>query len=78
MHNNDKTLTLTLNNDDNDVNIKQQKSGGSQTATITLNGSYGTDLDLTMGSNNTTGAGTYSLTNTCNTVGGCTISVTQD
>lgn len=78
MHNNDKTLTLTLNNDDNDVNIKQQKSGGSQTATITLNGSYGTDLDLTMGSNNTTSAGTYSLTNTCNTVGGCTVNVTQD
>jgi hypothetical protein len=77
-HNNDKSLTLTINNDDNTVSINQQKSGGSQTATITLGGTYGTDLDLTMGSNNTTGAGTYSLYQNCQTVGGCSVSVTQD
>ena len=77
-HNNDKSLTLTINNDDNNVSINQQKSGGSQTATITLGGTYGTDLDLTMGSNNTTGAGTYSLTQNCQTVGGCSVTVTQD
>lgn len=77
-HNNDKSLTLTINNDDNNVSINQQKSGGSQTATITLGGTYGTDLDLTMGSNNTTGAGTYSLYQNCQTVGGCSVSVTQD
>ena len=77
-HNNDKTLTLTINNDDNNVSINQQKSGGTQTATITLGGSYGTTLDLQMGTNNTTGAGTYSLTQNCQTVGGCSVSVTQD
>jgi hypothetical protein len=77
-HNVDKTLTLYVYNDYNDVNINQQKSGGSQTATISLDGTYGTDLDLTMGTNNTTGAGTYSLSQNCQTVGGCTVSVTQD
>jgi len=77
-HNNDKTLTLTINNDDNNVSINQQKSGGTQTGTITLGGSYGTTLDLTMGTNNTSGPGTYSLTQNCQTVGGCSVSVTQD
>ena len=77
-HNNDKTLTLTINNDDNNVSINQQKSGGTQTGTITLDGTYGTTLDLTMGTNNTSGAGTYSLTQNCQTVGGCSVSVTQD
>ena len=77
-HNNDKTLTLTINNDDNNVSINQQKSGGTQTGTITLGGSYGTTLDLQMGTNNTSGAGTYSLTQNCQTVGGCSVSVTQD
>ena len=77
-HNNDKSLTLTINNDDNNVSINQQKSGGTQTATITLGGSYGTTLDLQMGTNNTSGAGTYSLTQNCQTVGGCSVSVTQD
>ena len=78
MHNNDKSLMLTVNNDYNDVDIKQQKSGGSQSALVTLSGTYGTDLDLTMGTNNTTGPGTYSLSQNCQTVGGCSISVTQD
>ena len=76
--NQDKSLTLTINNDDNDVSINQQKSGGTQTATITLGGLYGTDLDLTMGSNSTTGAGAYSIVQDCQTVGGCAVSVTQD
>lgn len=77
-HNNDKSLTLTINNDDNNVSINQQKSGGTQTATITLGGTYGTDLDLQMGTNDTTGPGTYSLTQDCQTVGGCTVNVTQN
>jgi hypothetical protein len=76
-HNNDKSLSLTVNNDYNDVDIYQRKSGGSQSAIITLSGTYGTDLDLTMGTNNTTTDGTYSLSQNCQTVGGCSISVTQ-
>jgi len=78
MHNNDKTLSLTVNNDNNNVDIKQQKSGGSQSATVTLSGTYGTDLDLVMGTNNTTTDGTYSLSQNCQTAGGCSISVTQN
>ena len=77
-HNNDKSLTLTINNDDNNVSINQQKSGGTQTGTITLTGTYGTDLDLQMGTNNTSGPGTYSLYQNCQTVGGCSVSVTQN
>ena len=76
--NQDKSLTLTINNDDNDVSINQQKSGGTQTATITLGGTYGTDLDLQMGTNNTSGPGSYSLTQDCQTVGGCSVNVTQN
>ena len=45
--------------------------GGTQTATITLGGTYGTDLDLQMGTNNTSGPVLYSLTQDCPTVGGC-------
>ena len=76
-HNSSKDLTLTLNNDDNNVDIDQKKNF-QHTATITLSGSYGTDLNLQQGSNNSTSALTYSLTQNCQTVGGCSISVTQN
>lgn len=72
-----KTLNLTINNDDNNVFVHQKKSH-SQTATVTLSGNYGTTLDLQMGTSNSTGAGSYSLTQDCQTVGGCAVSVTQD
>ena len=72
-----KSLTLNINNDDNNVSIHQKKSHG-QTATVTLGGTYGTDLSLTMGSNQSTQAGTYSLNQNCLTVGGCSVSVTQN
>ena len=73
----DKTLTLTINNDDNDVSIHQRKSHG-HTATVTLSGSYGTDLDLQQGTNNTTQGLSYSLSQNCQTVGGCSVSVSQE
>ena len=76
-HNSSKDLTLTLNNDDNNVDIDQKKNF-QHTATITLSGSYGTDFNLQQGSNNSTSALTYSLTQNCQTVGGCSISVTQN
>lgn len=73
MQNGNKTLNLTINNDYNEASIVQKKNG-AHTATITLNGTYGTDLNLTQtGDTNQT----YSLTQTCNTVGGCSVSVTQ-
>jgi hypothetical protein len=71
--NQDKTLTLTINNSDNDVDIIQ-KGSATHNATITLSGSYGTDLDL-MQQGGT--AQSYSLTQSCATIGGCSVSVTQ-
>jgi hypothetical protein len=72
--NQDKTLNLTVNNSGNDVDMIQ-KGSATHSATVTLNGSYSTDLDMLQQG---TTAQTYSLTQTCNTVGGCTVSVTQD
>ena len=73
MQNGDKTLTLTINNDYNEASIIQKKQG-AHTATVTLNGTYGTNLSLTQ-----TGdiAQTYTLSQTCQTIGGCSVSVTQ-
>ena len=68
-----KTFSLVINNDDNTVDYLQDGTG-EHTATITLNGSYGTDLDLTQHSDTTQ---TYSLSQNCQTSGGCTVTVTQ-
>ena len=73
MQNADKTLTGTINNDYNEVSIVQKKNG-AHTATITLDGNYGTTLNLTQTGDT---AQSYTLSQTCNTVGGCSISVTQ-
>ena len=73
--NQDKTLNLTINNDDNNVFVHQKKPN-AHTATITLSGSYGTDLSLTQSS--TSAAQSYSLTQNCQTIGGCSISATQN
>ena len=75
LQNGSKTLNLNIYNDNNDVWIKQRKNG-AHTATINLYGSYGTDLYLNQ-SHNSVGQ-TYTLTQTCATLGGCSISVTQD
>ena len=75
LQNGSKTLNLNIYNDNNDVWIKQRKNG-AHTATINLYGSYGTDLYLNQAHNSV--GQTYSLTQTCATIGGCSISVTQD
>jgi hypothetical protein len=72
-YNANKSIDLTIQNNNNDVDIIQGGSA-SHSATISLSGSYGTDLDLTQYSNT---AQTYSLTQSCATVGGCSVSVTQ-
>ena len=72
-YNQDKTINLTINNSNNDVDLIQG-GNASHSATITLNGSYGTDLDLTQQG---TTAQSYSLTQDCQTSGGCSVSVTQ-
>ena len=73
MQNGNKTLNMTIYNDWNEVAI-QQKNNGAHTATITLNGTYATDLTLNQVGNSTQ---SYSLSQSCQTVGGCTLSVSQ-
>src|SRR6056300_1630131 len=68
----DKTLNLTINNDGNDVELIQKNTG--HTATINLSGSYGTTLNLLQQGYTSQ---TYSLSQNCLTVGGCSVSVTQ-
>ena len=70
------TLNLTINNDSNDMWITQAGQP-AHTSTITLTGAYPTDLTLQQGVHATTTALTYTLSQNCQTVGGCSISVTQ-
>jgi len=72
-HDGAKTIDLTIYNDNNDVFIRQKGSGATHTATVELDGTYGTDLTLKQFNS----TATYSLTQNCVTVGGCSISVTQ-
>ena len=51
-----------------------QKGDGAHTATIDLTGSYHTDMSMTQQGNT---AQSYSLTQNCQTSGGCSVSVTQ-
>ena len=61
------------NTDNSEVSVTQQDAG-AHTAYITLQGNYLTDLTLLQqGSTNQS----YNLTQSCYTVGGCTVSVTQ-
>ena len=70
-----KTLNLTIYNDYNDVFVRQKGTNTSHTASVTLDGLYGTDLTLKQMS---TTAQTYTLQQTCNTVGGCAVNVLQE
>jgi len=72
-HDGAKSIDLTIYNDENDVFIRQKGSGANHTATIELDGTYGTDLTLKQFNS----TATYTLTQNCITVGGCSISVTQ-
>jgi hypothetical protein len=71
-----KSINLTINNDDNYVDIDQRNGNTwtSHTATITLDGTYGTNLDL-----NQSGwaPNSYTLNQYCTNASGCTVSVTQ-
>ena len=72
-YNQDKTINLTINNSNNDVDLIQE-GNASHSATITIGGSYGTDLDLLQQGST---AQSYTLSQSCATVGGCSVSVTQ-
>ena len=69
-----KEMNLTIYNDDNDVTLRQKGANTSHTANITLDGTEGTTLTLIQLG---TTAQTYSISQNCVTVGGCTVSVTQ-
>jgi len=68
----DKTLNLTIKNDDNTVEVVQREYGHS--ATIELDGTDPTNLNLLQqgGTNQS-----YTLYQNCVTVGGCNVSVVQ-
>ena len=71
--NQNKTMNLTINNSNNDVDMVQTGNAG-HSATVTLSGLYATSLYmLQQGST----AQSYSLTQDCQTTGGCSVSVTQ-
>ena len=74
-HNSSKFLDITLNGNAHDVTVLQ-KGLGAHNATIDLTyGSASSTVDLTQqGDSNQS----YSLTQTCYTAGGCSVSVTQE
>ena len=69
-----KEFYLTIQNNDNTVDYLQDGSG-EHNATVNLTGNYGTTLNLTQHSNSTQN---YTLTQNCQTSGGCSVTVTQD
>ena len=71
--NQDKTMNLTINNSYNDIDMVQT-GNASHSATVTIGGSYSTDLNLLQRGGT---AQSYSLTQDCQTSGGCSVSVTQ-
>ena len=71
-----KTTNLTIYNDYNEVFIRQKGTNTPHTANITLDGLYGTDLNLQQ--YGTSGTQSYTLSVDCMTVGGCSTTVVQD
>jgi len=69
-----KTLNYTSNVDGTVGNIRQAHNG-THTATVVLNGTYPTNITLLQ---NSSTAQSYSIAQNCVTVGGCTVSVTQE
>jgi len=68
-----KEFYLTVQNDDNTVDYLQD-GHGEHNATITLNGTFGTTLDFEQRGNTTQN---YTLTQNCQTSGGCSVTVSQ-
>lgn len=74
-HDGSKTLNLTVNNDDNNVDLRQLGYDAEHTADVTLDGTYGTDLFLNQDS---TTDQSYTLNQYCQNPNGCAVSVTQN
>lgn len=73
-HDGAKTINLTTYSDGNDITLRQKGAWAQHTATISLSGSDPTTLNLLQQGTTTQ---SYSLSQSCVTVGGCTVSVTQ-
>ena len=71
--NGNKTLHMTVYTDGGEQSIIQKDSGAHE-AYITLTGSYGTDLDVKQQGST---AQSYTLSQNCQTSGGCSVSITQ-
>jgi hypothetical protein len=56
------------------VYIRQKGSGAAHTANIELDGTYGTDLTLKQFNS----TASYTLQQNCLTVGGCSVTITQE
>lgn len=69
-----KTLNYTSRTDDNTGHIVQ-KGSGSHTSTINLTGTYPSTLNLLQDSSTNQ---SYTLTQNCVTVGGCSVTITQE
>ena len=72
--NGQKEINLLTTADGNDISLVQKGSGGEHTANINLYGTYPTTLNLTQQSSTDQ---SYTLTQSCVTVGGCSVSVIQ-
>ena len=73
-NNGQKELNLYTTSDGNTIDVLQKTNGGEHTANINLHGSYPTDITLVQQGQTDQ---SYSITQNCVTVGGCTISVQQ-
>ena len=73
-HDGAKTINLTTYSDGNDITLRQKGAWAQHTATITLSGSEPTTLNLLQQGTTTQ---SYSLSQNCLTVGGCSVSITQ-
>lgn len=69
-----KTINLTTYSDGNDITLRQKGHNAQHTANITLSGSESTVLNLLQQG---TTSQSYTLSQTCVTVGGCSVSVNQ-
>ena len=67
-------INLDIYTDGNDVDLIQ-KMNGDHYMSVILRGTEPTDVDITQASHQNK---SYSVTNYCYTVGGCSISVTQN
>lgn len=73
-HDGAKTINLQTNSDGNDITLRQKGSWAQHTANITLSGTEPTTLNLLQQGTTTQ---SYSLSQTCYTTGGCSVTVTQ-